>query len=1146
VLLGVVNSASGVAFYQYNGWRFVRINIPLSAPGVEWAWIGNLPNTLNKALFMMSTSQANPRPASSYLEFTYQNPLGTYHNATAEWCSAYKTEMANDGLSQLVLDVQQAPKTTESHTFTKPVHIDGSLTLPAGSAVSEVKDILCQSESMAVDYKFHADTRTLIDDRKALEVRLAGVANTVSQSRSINNPDLDGLHFAHLVTTCSTPGCVASTVDSLTADTVNGVVASYDGVALLNNTNVKLNLTFAEVAVAGGALAIVENVKADNTAVIPMNELVTLHQDHTITADVAFDKVLVDNLQVSGTVDALTVDDSTLLLTYGEQTVNGLVTVDGADSTLISTTNVNGRNFDDFVASLIVNGTTDTFEGLLEVGDDLIAPNIDTVESMTPLNPVDVKARALLHTTTNTQVVTGLHSVGSLEAVNGVWFDNLNGVLVPDEVFLKDETVTVSVPTTFDSISAQSIQVTNAINDVKQVGGSLEFLLLNKDATLSKKTFTSLTLEKDSTVAKLVAGYDLDYLATGLHEQFLKDLNAGRAVNGSVIFDKELDVTSDKIHGVSIGKIRDTAVPLTATSLNTALTFEKPVQIAGALTVSSTINGVGKDDYVLLDSDHTIVSPKTFVSDMECRDDVTAGLVSGYDLAKFATDVVLKKGSAQNILQDLSMTSADVNGDLNVAGQITIGGVNFDSVVALNATETVRGQKTFTEVEVTSSTSAGAVSVGNFGTVDGVVIKEIFFDDSLRKSVSTTQELVGRNMVTIVAQNAEGTDLSAFERKVVYKDTTETISGGLTFEGSVSVDTLHFERDFDGVSEQAYKSAWLLNEGPQTLTGVNSLANVDASAVTFQGTYIDNVDIGRLHTMTAKIDEQTTLNSTTFVEVESLSPITLDGTIQGWHLHEQALQSSSTHQRVTGRKKFTKPIHIKNSIAVNDFVIVPKVGGGEPLVLEMSQFCSSFMQNGKVMGDLVVNGNAVFNKDLAISNSFNNENVATLASCVLAKVTWITSISEKGKSIFGQISLGITHHNEEEVLKNTCKEQRVTASWNLANLEASSLQADTVTNPLQDSDVNPEDRQIRPFLVQRPSQKSKSVALEGTLNGLDVKTNLVQLGKSAEITAEKTFYQKLTIKGDLSGAVVALFQGVDVRHLKNLLYYIMTVHYKAC
>ncbi|SYZ80157.1 hypothetical protein, partial [Trichococcus shcherbakoviae] len=108
-------------------------------------------------------------------------------------------------------------------------------------------------------------------------------------------------------------------------------------------------------------------------------------------------------------------------------------------------------------------------------------------------------------------------------------------------------------------------------------------------------------------------------------------------------------------------------------------------------------------------------------------------------------------------------------------------------------------------VEVTSSTSAGAVNVGNFGTVDGVVIKEIFFDDSLRKSVSTTQELVGRTMNTIMAENAEGTDLAAFERKVVYKDTTETISGGLTLGGSVSVSSLNFESDFDGVSEQAYK-----------------------------------------------------------------------------------------------------------------------------------------------------------------------------------------------------------------------------------------------------------------------------------------------------------------------------------------------------
>lgn len=47
-----------------------------------------------------------------------------------------------------------------------------------------------------------------------------------------------------------------------------------------------------------------------------------------------------------------------------------------------------------------------------------------------------------------------------------------------------------------------------------------------------------------------------------------------------MIFEKELLVTSDTVLGVSISKIRDTGVLLNATSLNTALTFEKPVQVS--------------------------------------------------------------------------------------------------------------------------------------------------------------------------------------------------------------------------------------------------------------------------------------------------------------------------------------------------------------------------------------------------------------------------------------------------------------------------------------------------------------------------------------------------------------------------------------
>lgn len=71
---------------------------------------------------------------------------------------------------------------------------------------------------------------------------------------------------------------------------------------------------------------------------------------------------------------------------------------------------------------------------------------------------------------------------------------------------------------------------------LQQVNGDLEFLLKNKDATLSNKVFTYLKLEKDSTVAKQVAGYNLDYLATGLHNEFLQQLDCMYAVERLCIY----------------------------------------------------------------------------------------------------------------------------------------------------------------------------------------------------------------------------------------------------------------------------------------------------------------------------------------------------------------------------------------------------------------------------------------------------------------------------------------------------------------------------------------------------------------------------------------------------------------------------------
>lgn len=47
---------------------------------------------------------------------------------------------------------------------------------------------------LKVDYKFHDDTRALIDTRNSHEARLAAISTTISQSKSVNTPDL-GKHY---------------------------------------------------------------------------------------------------------------------------------------------------------------------------------------------------------------------------------------------------------------------------------------------------------------------------------------------------------------------------------------------------------------------------------------------------------------------------------------------------------------------------------------------------------------------------------------------------------------------------------------------------------------------------------------------------------------------------------------------------------------------------------------------------------------------------------------------------------------------------------------------------------------------------------------------------------------------------------------
>ena len=101
-----------------------------------------------------------------------------------------------------------------------------------------------------------------------------------------------------------------------------------------------------------------------------------------------------------------------------------------------------------------------------------------------------------------------------------------------------------------------------------------------------------------------------------------------------------------------------------------------------------------------------------------------------------------------------------------MTGDVVVNGLKLNDVVTLNSDTVITGVKTITNINVLSSVRAGDVNVGQFGTIDGVVISELFFGDSLMKTGTAVQSLIGRSLNVLIAESATGTNLANLERRV--------------------------------------------------------------------------------------------------------------------------------------------------------------------------------------------------------------------------------------------------------------------------------------------------------------------------------------------------------------------------------------------
>nr|XP_053657549.1 uncharacterized protein LOC128706619 [Cherax quadricarinatus] len=1107
-VLAVVNSQAGVFFYQYNGWRFVRSPFKVSTAGVERAWITYAPETLNKVIL----SVVNPfvdggQPSVFYLTFEQQRPLSVYHDETLAWCESYKGSLYS--LNTLVTSVRNAPRIDQPYSFSRPATIHGNLIVPAGAYLSEVRDIHVRIPDYSVDHSF-TNFAGRIDGVNSAFERVSRAKVTLIQSRKLNSPNLDGLRFSNVEFKCMIGDHTGCKVGDLLVKTVC----------------MKSKLKY----------------------------LVTLSSNHNIVGEKTFGVLKANNLQVSGTVDSVRIDESELLLTVDYQKISSDITIESLSSHNIATTTLNGRDFQRFLKTLVLNNTSQHILGSLVVNGDLITQSIQ-VNVPAPLDPLSIVNRALFHTTEDSQKITGAVKIGGLTIQRGlsVW-GRINGAMIPHEVFMRNYEETISVPTTFERLRADTLVVKQQLGNVKVINGELDLLFVNGDQeVVGKKSFVSMILRDHSSVAQTVSGYRLEDFGKILSTDFVTGVNSGRMINGSVDFLDKLYVKSGIVDGVKLSDIQNSAIPLD-TRISSTFIFQGAVKVIGDFTVESELNGKKTENFVRKGISHIFTKNVTFNSDLKVEGNVLAESVNGFEFRKLVSRFVLKD-EAQTIVSDVFVHKPVVS-DVMVTGLVLIDDVDLYDTLLLTSTTSITGEKTFTTLKVLSGVTAGAVNIAPFGTVDDVDVDDLF-GNSLQKSGTGIQHLVGRYINKLTASSVTGTDIDVLEKSIINMDSSmEHIVGSLTFTGSVTVLSLTF-KIFDGVSAEEYSSSWLTKTASQSLTGVNVMQNVETEDLTFRGNLVNGVDLDYLVKNTAKIDEVTTLDLVSFDKIVSNSDVVLDGKIQGWDLSEEAVRANVFDQKVSGRKVFESPVRYSGIFSVTRDVVVKNYPDDYPLAIDIGGLCLSLgtPSTAIYLKNWTIRGDAYFGGSVTLTGSLNSENVATLEDFF-----WLTNVPNQIAAVgsFGSVILGVNANlmldvmgkiNDynfdavwDQMLKKECREQIVNAEFALDTLITHVLATNIIKNPADDVGVNEltnillKDgyQEISGKLhVQRLEAKG-GIILNGTVNGLRIDHDFVQYGKVATIMARKIFLEDLVIKGDLEVVDEGTIQGVDVSELGRL------------
>ncbi|XP_045129224.1 uncharacterized protein LOC123514983 [Portunus trituberculatus] len=1155
-LLGVVSGQSGVVFYQYNGWRFVQMSFQIKQAGIRKAWIGYL-GRVNQAVLTL-THRSSSRPLVYYLRFQHFRPR-MQEDAELQWCSLF--QLGKNPRSVLAR-VQRAPRRDQPFTFPRPIRITGNLLLAQSNAVSTIGVIHVRQDGYKVDHSFSKSVANL-DEVQAAFARLARARAMVARSVKLDGPNLNGFHFHNATFIPFSHGMGDFIVNKLRTSMINGQPFSVDKLIWLQRDQQLHRLTLEHADLGAGVSASVTYLSGPDLARTNMQDLVTLSGNHSISGHKDFGVVKVNSLVVSGRISNIRFDANTLLLTDKEQTITSEYTMQALGARTARLQLLNGRDITTFLQQLVLNNTNTAITGHVIVRGDVIANSIQTTGSVQPLDPQDIARRALLHSTQNTQIVTGIHTVGGVSMEGGLRVvGTLNGLSIPRDVYLRSSNETVNRPVTFNSLQASSVQVLSRLGDVRVLNGELDVLLVHGDQQVSgRKVFTEMVLLGHSSVSLTVSGHRLrDLEKNTLIQDLLVALQSGRSIMGEVRFEGRVDVVDAVLGGANVTHMFLFGLPLHTTSIPATFVFEGPVRIVGDTRVTNHLNGKRVDLYALLAGTHTFTRQVTFTSDLVAEGHVhVATTVNGINLQELHRVLALLSSTVTvTNLHDITLHSPSFRGGLEVrrGGSVVVAGLDLQDVVMRDTDAIITGLKTMPAVQVATA-AAGHVEVLPGGRVDGVVLEDLFFANSLRKTAQGTQQIVGGSLGVVVAASVTGTQLGAFERSVVYRDTaSERLGGSLRFNGQVTIQDLSFSMwDLRWVSAEEYKSAWLLRTGDQVLTGLNTIETLDVLDLTFNGRILQGVDFERLVKNTAKVDEVTLLHQVTFGQLLSNGQVVVNGTVQGIKLSQEAVTTSASAITITGSKVFQDKVHYREEFSIEQQAIVTSGGNDQTaLAVDIEELCAAILSVPAASTRIrrwIIQGDARFEQQVRVLDSFNGEAVATLDSTFwlthiptrISAVAFLAHVEAQGSfnvDVAGKTNGQSLEEVWNQLLKRTCEAQTVSGQLTVHTLTVDHLSTPALTNPNDDLRVADllnillvDGDQVITGMLNFTSVEAQHVVLEGTINGLQVNSDFVVQGRQAVISGRKTFAH-LTILGNLSMVEGGTVQGVDVSELSRL------------